>query len=284
MLPYGAACGNHVDLVRTLLKLGASKDAAISGAVYGRRLDLLNKLINKKMCMDMAVFSAAFSGSMDLVNRFIKEGADKTHAVKGAQESGYINTRHGALYFIAQIENPDLQECLAKNARENNPSIDAQSLLKRAKRVSCLIHDYQLTYDEALVISNINKDAWNELKFWFILVIPAFFRNESLLTPDIVWHITTFLTGLSVPDSQDIYNKINFTLHKQLFVNELISSSKCLKFGFFKSKRKKLLEYRSIIEKTTDNKSVLHILDGQDKEDLFYKKYLEKHHLRCSRF
>ena len=89
---WGAAAGDHKDLVLILLDKGARPKTGLIGAAMGGHLELVHLMLDKGAKPDMGLKGAAMGGHLDIVKLMFEHGADeKDDALEIASGLGYCD-------------------------------------------------------------------------------------------------------------------------------------------------------------------------------------------------
>jgi hypothetical protein len=130
---YGAARGNHREVLQSILHLDFNSHSSIRGAAIGGHRELLWELLQRQPNYSHAIFWAAVGGHADLIPELLNHGATKVSGLCGAAQGGHLDL---VKYFIHTYG-------LMYNSRAYH-----SALYHAAGEGHILVVDYILTLDQ----------------------------------------------------------------------------------------------------------------------------------------
>ncbi len=157
---YGYARGGYVLRVKNALTRGASMTMAMEGYASAGMLDKIRDLYLQEVPIVYAMRSMARVGVLRFVEYIYKETGDLINATLGFHDAGYFANETILLRLLSHLHNSNLRRSMAYAAQEYIKELDCYGLINKAWRINKIMHEYDLNYDQALVLQTPGLRAW----------------------------------------------------------------------------------------------------------------------------
>jgi len=196
----GAALGGHRQYAEELIGRGAYIDWVAGGAALGGHREYVEESIRRGADINTVALGAAQGGHLEYVEELLGRGADINLVARGAAQGGHLQNDEQKLRFLAFFDTRVIDKLVSELSKSNGPANIQDTLLKRAKKMSQLMREHSLDFEQALVKAERahlgTMDILYRLRIKDEVSINAA-QSFPVLNADVWYKILSYNTGLT---------------------------------------------------------------------------------------